>query len=79
LEKPVLISSVSLKMQEMNILSDEIKRTVQNKIIQPLLADNTHRTVDKMLDVLADLYAAIPDNKRISYGRVHYRHEYSGN
>lgn len=55
----------------MNILFDEIKRAVQDKIIQPLLADNFHNAVDKMPDVLADLYAAIPDNKRISYGRVH--------
>ncbi len=44
---------------------------VENEIIPKLLSDNIESGISHIHTTLIQLYNAIPDNKRISYGRVH--------
>lgn len=56
---------------ELKILTDEVEIKIRNGII----ADMSEREYDlashHIVDVLDDLYANIPDGKRVSYGRVY--------
>ncbi len=55
----------------MNILNSEIEKKIKGEIINAILEkkyDVAKRNISHILD---QLYANIPDNKRISYGRVY--------
>ena len=55
----------------MEILNDKIEREIQDNIIEPILHGEYDLTIDSIPNILGKLYAKIPDNKRVSYGRVH--------
>lgn len=55
----------------MRILIDEIKEKIQDLIICRILREEYGQATNSISDVLGDLYTNIPDNRRISYGRVH--------
>jgi 3-methyladenine DNA glycosylase AlkC len=55
----------------MNLLTSELETKIQNDILAPAIQGD-YALASKNIDpVLQELYANIPDNKRISYGRVH--------
>ena len=55
----------------MNLLTSELETKIQTNILVPALRGE-YGLASKNIDaVLQELYANIPDNKRISYGRVH--------
>ena len=54
----------------MNIISDAITKRIEGEILNSPGNDNT--VISKEVDlILAELYANIPGNKRISYGRYY--------
>ena len=55
----------------MNILNAEVESKIQKDIINPLLQGKYALAMESILPIVDDLYANIPDNKRISYGIVH--------
>lgn len=55
----------------MNVLTESLKHKIQQNIIGPLLQQAYETAIPNIPLVLDELYANIPDNKRISYGRVH--------
>jgi 3-methyladenine DNA glycosylase AlkC len=55
----------------MKILNEEIEKKIQNGIIKVVLRKEYDSAIKNIADILDALYANIPDNKRISYGRVH--------
>lgn len=55
----------------MEILNDEIERKVRDNIIEAVLHGECNVAISGIVSVLDELYANIPDNKRVSYGRVH--------
>ena len=55
----------------MNILNDEIEKKIQNEIIDSVLQKEYDLAIISISSILGELYANIPDTKRISYGRVH--------
>jgi 3-methyladenine DNA glycosylase AlkC len=55
----------------MNILNDTIEQKIQHNIIDFFLQQHYDSAIRHIPAVLDELYANIPDNKRISYGRVH--------
>lgn len=55
----------------MNLLTDDIERTIDDCIIQPLLTEKYATPARHIPNVLAALYANIPEKQRISYGKVH--------
>lgn len=55
----------------MEILNDEIERKVRDNIIEAVLHGECNVAIGGIVSVLDELYANIPDNKRVSYGRVH--------
>jgi 3-methyladenine DNA glycosylase AlkC len=55
----------------MKILDDEIEKKIQNDIIDSVLQKEYDLAIRSISSILGELYANIPDTKRISYGRVH--------
>ena len=55
----------------MNLLTSELEAQIQNDILAPVLQKKYWRAMEWINPVLQELYDNIPDNKRISYGRVH--------
>ncbi len=55
----------------MKILDNKLERQAQKDVIEPLLHNNISSAVNNISHLLDALYDNIPDNKRISYGRVH--------
>jgi len=55
----------------MKILNAEIERKIQKDAINPLLQGKYDLARGNIVKVIDELYANIPDNKRISYGIVH--------
>ena len=54
----------------MKILNEKIERKIQQNIINNLVANENESAIINIPLIIAELYANIPDNKRISYGRV---------
>lgn len=55
----------------MNILNAEIAKKIETGIIQPIMQRRYDRAAEAISKVIDELYANIPDSKRISYGIVH--------
>ena len=55
----------------MKILDDEMEKKIQNGIIDSVLQKEYDLAIRSISNILGELYANIPDTKRISYGRVH--------
>lgn len=55
----------------MNLITPEIEKTIRQNIIQPALQGNYTDSLTWITKIIDLLYKSIPDNKRISYGRVH--------
>ena len=55
----------------MNLLTGELETKIQNDILAHALRGEYESAVKSIDTVLGELYANIPDKKRISYGRVH--------
>lgn len=55
----------------MNLITPEIEEKIATGIIDALIQENFNQVVLAMESVLREMYDLIPDNKRISYGRVH--------
>ncbi|WXG42220.1 MAG: hypothetical protein WED07_15885 [Candidatus Freyarchaeum deiterrae] len=55
----------------MKILTEELGKKIQNDIIKLVLNSDYDSAIKNVTNTLDELYANIPDNKRISYGRVH--------
>ena len=55
----------------MNILTSDLEKRIQNRIIKPLLKEDYDSAIQTIPVVIDELYANIPDNKRISYRIVH--------
>lgn len=55
----------------MNLLTPAIETAIAADIVQPLLAGQFQAANETIRATLIQLYESIPDNKRISYGRVH--------
>jgi hypothetical protein len=55
----------------MNLLTSELEDKIQSDILAPTIRGD-YPLAEKNIDpVLQELYANIPEKKRISYGRVH--------
>lgn len=55
----------------MKLITPEIETQIKNSILDPLFGEEYPLASKNIASTLQDLYASIPDNKRISYGRVH--------
>ena len=55
----------------MKILNDEIEKKMQTDIIHPIIEKEYDIAIKHIPHIIDELYANIPNNKRISYGRVH--------
>ncbi len=55
----------------MNILNAEVESKIQKGIINPLSQGKYALAIGNINPIVDELYANIPDNKRISYGIVH--------
>jgi 3-methyladenine DNA glycosylase AlkC len=55
----------------MNILNTELAQKIQDSIIEPLLQSDQVKAMHHIPTLLDELYANIPQKKRISFGRVH--------
>ena len=55
----------------MNILTPEVEKKIHNDIINPVLKGKYAFAIGNINPIVDELYANIPDNKRISYGIVH--------
>jgi 3-methyladenine DNA glycosylase AlkC len=55
----------------MKILNAEIERKIQKDVINPILQGEYVLAMGNIVPIVDELYANIPDNKRISYGVVH--------
>jgi 3-methyladenine DNA glycosylase AlkC len=55
----------------MNILNAGVERKIQKDIIDSLLQGEYALAMERISPIVDELYANIPDNKRISYGIVH--------
>ncbi len=55
----------------MKILNAEIERKIQKDVINPFLQGKYALAMGNIAPIVDELYANIPDNKRISYGIVH--------
>ena len=55
----------------MNLLTSELETKIQTNILTPTLRGDYELATKNIASVLGELYDSIPDNKRISYGRVH--------
>ncbi|MBN1293252.1 MAG: hypothetical protein JXB48_15545 [Candidatus Latescibacteria bacterium] len=54
----------------MNLLTTQIKHDIENGIIEHALRGHYETAANSIIQIIDKLYDAIPDNKRISYGRV---------
>ena len=61
----------------MKLLNNEIEAKIQKNITANLLQKKYNLAIAHMLVILQELYAAIPDNKRVSFGRVYTIQELS--
>ena len=52
----------------MNILTKHILGKIQNTLIEHIIQENIEDASDAIKETLTELYNAIPENKRISYG-----------
>ena len=55
----------------MKLLTTEIEKKIHRDIIKSLLREEYDSAIRNISEILDELYANIPDNKRISYGIVH--------
>jgi len=55
----------------LKILTAEIEAKIQHDIIANVLQQKFDLTIRHLIDILQELYANIPDSKRISFGRVY--------
>lgn len=55
----------------MNLLTDELEAKIQGEILNPAIQGDYVLATNNIDPILGELYANIPDKKRISYGRVH--------
>ena len=55
----------------MQILNNEIERKITNSIVNCCLNKQFDLSIENISKIIDELYAKIPDNRRISYGRVH--------
>ena len=55
----------------MNLLNQGLEELIQDQIVNPLVLNNYDSAIAGIELVLKRIYDNIPDNKRISYGRVH--------
>ncbi|HEX9862754.1 MAG TPA: hypothetical protein VGB11_05660 [Candidatus Bathyarchaeia archaeon] len=61
----------------MKLLNDELKAKIQRDIIANILQKKYDSAITHVLAILKELYDSIPDNKRISFGRVYTIQELS--
>lgn len=61
----------------MKLLNREIEAKIQQDIVAGLLQKKYDLAITHVLAILKELYAAIPDSKRISFGRVYTIQELS--
>jgi hypothetical protein len=59
------------KWLRLKILTAEIEAKIQHDIIENVLQQKFDLAVGHLLDILQELYANIPEGKRISFGRVY--------
>jgi 3-methyladenine DNA glycosylase AlkC len=55
----------------MELIDPDFNKQIQNTIIKPLLVKDYTTAAKNISAAIDELYSKIPDNKRISYGRVH--------
>lgn len=55
----------------MNLMTPALESSIETSIIKNLISENYFSAIENIQNTLNQLYAAIPDNKRISYGRVY--------
>ncbi len=55
----------------MNVLNNRIEKKIQNDIIKVVLQEEYDSALKNIGETLDELYANIPGNKRISYGKVY--------
>ena len=55
----------------MDILTSAIEKKIECDILDPAVRREYGAAISQIAAVLAELYANIPANKRIPYGRVH--------
>ena len=55
----------------MNLLTGELETKIQHEILRPAIRGDYALAAKNIDPVLQELYANIPEKKRISYGRVH--------
>ena len=55
----------------MNLLTSELEAKIQGEILTPTIKGDYVLAARNIDPVLQELYANIPEKKRISYGRVH--------
>lgn len=53
----------------MKFLNEEIEAQIQADLLDPLIAGDDAKAIENILGVLESIYDAIPEKKRISYGR----------
>ena len=61
----------------MKLINPAIETQIQTKIIANLLRKNYNAAATHILAILNELYTTIPDNKRVSFGRVYTIQELS--
>jgi 3-methyladenine DNA glycosylase AlkC len=61
----------------LKLLNDELKAKIQRDIIANILQKKYDSAITHALAILNELYDSIPDNKRISFGRVYTIQELS--
>ena len=55
----------------MNLIDQNIETNIQNQVINPMISGDIDKSAEGIEVILKKMYDSIPDNKRISYGRVH--------
>ena len=55
----------------MNLIDPLVEENIQKRIITPIKSGQIDKSVIGIEVILKKMYNSIPDNKRISYGRVH--------
>jgi len=55
----------------MNLLTGELETKIQHEILRPAIRGDYALAAKNIDPILQELYANIPEKKRISYGRVH--------
>ncbi len=55
----------------MDLINQDIEKMIMDHVIAPLSSSTIEKVDIAIEDVLLRMYDLIPDNKRISYGRVH--------